>query len=76
MDNNKVDDIMKIWEKPNFRAFLGQKSTKNPFLSHFLVKTDGAMAPEVEHKYKYHVYIEIFEIWQCYDSVQLKNMQK
>ena len=63
-------------KKPNFRAFLGQKSTKNPFLSHFLVKIDSAMVPEVEHKYKYHVYIEIFEIWQCYDSVQLKNMQK
>ena len=49
-------------EKPNFRAFLGRKSTKNPFLSHFSVKIDGAMVPEVENKYKDHVYIAIFEI--------------
>ena len=35
---------MSVGREPgNFRAFLGQKSAKNPFLSHFLVKIDGAI---------------------------------
>jgi hypothetical protein len=50
LDKTKVDAITNKNETSYFRAFLGRKSTTNPFLSYFSVKIDGAIAPKVEHK--------------------------